>query len=242
MKKRTIVGIILSFCISIALIVLGIYLMTDLRRSRQAPALASEEQTVPASSETESIHSELDEQTARALAAASEANASTLPEHHLVFVGDSRTVGMGEAEAEVQDGCVYIGAVGEGFHWFANDGIYQMEAAMEASPDAPVVLNLGVNDLDMIDQYLTLYTGFADAYPESSFYFMSVNPVTDEAAHVTNEEIAAFNEALREAFPDRYLDCSTYLNMNGFETVDGVHYTEDTYRMIHDFAVKQIFS
>lgn len=250
MKRRTAVGIIISFIFSIALIGLGIYLMTDLSRptgSEGEPSSAGPEtqapETVLQTGGGSQPEETLDEQTARALAAASEANAnSLLPEHHVIFVGDSRTVGMWEAEEETGDGCSYIGAVGEGYHWFVEEGILRMEDAMEAYPESPVVINLGVNDLDMIGQYLELYALFPDVYPERSFYFMSVNPVTREAAHVTNEEIAAFNAQLKETFPDQYLDSSTYLNMKEFESVDGVHYTKDTYRMIHDFTVRQLFS
>ena len=48
-----------------------------------------------------------------------------------------------------------------------------MEAAMDESPDSPVVLNLGVNDPDMIEQYLELYRDFSRLYPNRSFYYMS---------------------------------------------------------------------
>ena len=70
----------------------------------------------------ETAGAEEDGQTARALAAAKGAD-KPLPEHHLIFVGDSRTVGMGEAEMEIGDGCTYVGAVGEGYSWFAETGL-----------------------------------------------------------------------------------------------------------------------
>ena len=92
----------------------------------------------------------------------------------------------------------------------------------------------------MIDHYLELYSTFQEKYPNTVFYYMSVNPVTEEAVHITNAEISDFNTKLREAFPEQYLDCSTYLRIREFESVDGVHYSEDTYREIHDFVVKKL--
>ena len=51
--------------------------------------------------------------------------------------------------------------------------------------------------------------------------------------------VEAFNSDIKDAFPDQYLDCYSYLIENGFQTVDGLHYTEETYQIIHDFAVRQ---
>lgn len=181
----------------------------------------------------------MDEQTAAAHRAAQAANAP-LPEHHLIFVGDSRTVGMGEAEGKLGDTCTYIGEVGEGYYWFSDSGLPRMENAIAQYPDSPVILNLGVNDPDQIDRYLELYATFADRYPTTSFYFMSVNPVTEDSVHINNEEIAAFNTQLKAAFPEQYLDSYTYLHIQEFTSPDGVHYSKDTYRMIHDFAVNQV--
>lgn len=181
-----------------------------------------------------------DQQTADALAAA-KAETAPLPEHHIIFVGDSRTVGMYEAEMKVNDTCLYIGEVGEGYHWFEKSGRSQMEEAMEQYPDSPVIINLGVNDPDALPQYLALYQTFEETYPGHSFYFMSVNPVTEKCKNRTNEEIAEFNRQLREAFPRQYVDTNTYLQIREFESADGIHYSKDTYRMIHDYMVKQLF-
>ena len=246
-RKEMIFGILLSvFCIA-GLVGLGIFLMLDQKNDKlsswsDSETVLSESETAPALSKEENMEESLpDEQTAKALAAAKAASAP-LPTHHLIFVGDSRTVGMGEAEAEIQDSCTYIGEVGEGYRWFTESGLSQMEDAIKAHPDSPVVLNLGVNDLDAIEDYLALYQTFSSAYPDTDFYFLSVNPVTEQAKHVTNMEIAAFNEKLKSAFPDQYLDSNVYLRSMEFESPDGVHYSYDTYRMIHDYAVRQILS
>ena len=250
MKKGTVIGVTASVVCILALIGLGTYLMLDTRDFKtnretsfppsNTPVLIQAETKIEEETETAAdAPTAPDSQTAAALSAAQAAN-SDLPEHQLIFVGDSRTVGMRNAEKELGDECIYIGETGEGYHWFADNGIYQMEDAIKQYPNAPVILNLGVNDPDMIDHYLELYSTFQEKYPNTVFYYMSVNPVTEEAVHITNAEISDFNTKLREAFPEQYLDCSTYLRIREFESVDGVHYSEDTYREIHDFVVKKL--
>ncbi|MDD2959097.1 MAG: hypothetical protein PHR92_11315 [Lachnospiraceae bacterium] len=243
MKKRTMIGVTLSVLCILALIGLGIFLFLDYRSVCTGKYSSIEEETsffgLEEDADKKSIanaESECaDEQTAAACA-------SPLPEHHIIFVGDSRTVGMGNAQKDTSDPCTYIGESGEGYAWFMDLGLSQMEEAMDTWPDSPIVMNLGVNDMSEIKKYLDLYQSFSDSYPGHTFYFLSVNPVTDQAAHVTNSEIGEFNARLQEAFPDQYLDCYTYMMVKEFESVDGVHYSEATYCMIHDFVVRQIFS
>ena len=162
--------------------------------------------------------------------------------HLIIFVGDSRTVGMGTAMRDIPDPCLFIGLSGEGYNWFAEEGIKEMRKAVREHPHSPVVFNLGVNDMSLIEDYLDLYKKLPKEFPETAFYFMSVNPVTAESAHVTNDEIRAFNRKIKAAFPSQYIDCYRFMKVTGFESVDGVHYSEDTYRDIHDFVVKAIFS
>ena len=162
--------------------------------------------------------------------------------HHFLFVGDSRTVGMEEAmqDSDDADTCSYIGKVGEGYYWLVNEGIDQLRTSLSKEPDATVVFNLGVNDLSEIDRYLAFYPQIFAEYPNAYFYIMSVNPVGDACSGASNEEIRDFNAKLKESFPDQYLDCYDYLEQNGFSTVDDLHYTNDTYRAIHDYTVSAI--
>lgn len=163
-------------------------------------------------------------------------------EHHFIFVGDSRTVGMEEAvhKSFPADGCTFIGKVGEGYHWLVNDGAEQLHTVLEREPDATVIFNLGVNDLDEIALYLEFYPQIFDEQPNASFYIMSVNPVSEECSGASNDEITTFNAKLKETFPERYLDCYDYLENNGFATVDGLHYTNDTYLSIHKYVVNAL--
>lgn len=159
-------------------------------------------------------------------------------DHFLIWVGDSRTVGMRDA---VRDECVYIGASGEGYNWFTYSGEAQMEAAILEEPDAPVVFNLGVNDYENIDLYIKEYQRLTEKFPDTVFYFLSVNPIDPALCqNITNEQIADFNSRLKESFPDTYIDSFTYLMANEIVPFDGVHYSEDAYQMLHDFVVNEL--
>ena len=39
-----------------------------------------------------------------------------------------------------------------------------------------------------------------------------------------------------------YLDSNSYLKRNGFSTVDGIHYTKDTYQKISNFISSNVKS
>ncbi|MFR8549336.1 MAG: SGNH/GDSL hydrolase family protein [Lachnospiraceae bacterium] len=156
----------------------------------------------------------------------------------VIWVGDSRTIGMQNA---MDNDDLYIGASGEGYNWLAESGLPQVKDAIAAYPGAPVVFNFGVNDYDNLDRYIELYTSLTKQYPDTHFYFLSVNPIDPAVCkNITNEEIADFNSHLKQCFPETYIDSFTYLMANEVATIDGIHYCEEDYRLIHTFAAEQI--
>ena len=164
--------------------------------------------------------------------------ATAVPAHSIIFVGDSRTVSMGNA---VQDSCTYIGKDGEGYRWFSSDGIIELTSTLENDPAQTVVYNLGVNDPENASLYVDLYQSIARQYTDTPFYYLSVNPLSDDAdCNTTNDMIQEFNQTLKNAFPEYYLDCYNYLTDQGFTTVDGLHYDDSTSNMIHNYVVNQI--
>lgn len=163
--------------------------------------------------------------------------------HDFVFVGDSRTLAMAKAvnEQDPADTCIYIAREGEGLYWLRSDGITLLQEVLEQTPAATVILNLGVNDLKEQDEYIAYYEKLFSDYPAASFYIMSVNPIEeDKFANITNADIEAFNLAMQEAFPNRYLDCYHYLLSGTFTTIDGLHYPEDVSRAIHHYTVASL--
>ena len=163
----------------------------------------------------------------------------TTPEG-VIMVGDSRTIGMQKAMAGQPDPFIYIGQSGEGYSWLTEYALKEMDIEIKAHPSWPVVLNLGVNDTDLVMDYITLYQSFAGRYPDTSFFYLSVNPLTKESVSVTDDEVVIFNRYLKTAFPESYLDSYSVLKKEGFESVDGVHYSDDTYRRIHKFILDEL--
>ncbi len=175
--------------------------------------------------------------------------------HRIIWTGDSRTLGMRDAlgRAEREDDDIFIGKVGEGIRWFLEEGRAQLDDAIEQDPSLPVVLNLGVNDPQDISEYVTAYWDVIRDHPDTPVYILSVNPIDEEFLiedGLVNEEvfedinsvnIGRMNVKLKQEFQDRYLDSSSYLKHEGFDTVDGLHFSTETYLAIHDFVVEQIF-
>ncbi len=158
----------------------------------------------------------------------------------VIMVGDSRSVGMHDAMVDYEDPFLYIAQSGEGYDWFVEEGLPQMEKAIREHPSWPVVLNLGVNDTSAVMNYITLYQSFAGRYPNTDFYFLSVNPLTKDSTLVVDEQVVVFNQYLKMAFPATYLDSYSMLKKEGFESADGVHYSDDTYRRIHQFILDEL--
>lgn len=158
----------------------------------------------------------------------------------IIFVGDSRVVGMASA-----GGYCYVGEVGMGYYWLTGEGSAGMAQAMSDYPDAAVVLCFGVNDLGNIGAYIDYYQTLLDTYPDRQIYFMSVNPVDEAAAaangySINNEMIESFNDSLMNSFPDRYIDIYGYLMASGFGTADGIHYDAGTYAGIQNYALLMV--
>ena len=199
--------------------------------------------------QTESEYNSAKEETMSALPAGS------VKDHRIIFVGDSRTLGMRDAlrRTSRKDDDVFVGRVGEGVRWFIEEGMDEMSDAIEENPDLPVVLNLGVNDPLEIDDYIVTYWDCIREHPDTDFYIMSVNPIDEEFLlesetaveevldTINNLNIAKLNIALKEEFASRYLDCAAWLKENGFDTVDGLHFSTATYLKVHDFAVNELF-
>ena len=175
--------------------------------------------------------------------------------HRIIFVGDSRTLGMRDAlhRAGRTDDDIFIGKVGEGVRWFIEEGMSEMDDAIEEYPDLPVVFNLGVNDPTEIDDYIVTYWDCIRNHPDTDFYILSVNPIDEEFLlesetaveevldMINNLNIAKLNLRLKDEFTRRYLDSASFLKSDGFETVDGLHFNTKTYLKIHDFVVNELF-
>lgn len=175
--------------------------------------------------------------------------------HQIIWSGDSRTLGLRDAlkKADRLDDDLFTGKVGEGVRWFREEGMGELSDLIRDYPGVPVVLNFGVNDPQLIDEYVVAYWDVIRANPDTSIYILSVNPLDEEFLigegqvneavfdTVNSLNVARMNVKLKEEFGSRYIDTASWLKSDGFDTVDGLHYTTRTYLRIHDYVVKELF-
>lgn len=145
-----------------------------------------------------------------------------------VFVGDSRFVGISKYSTSEKD--VFIAKIGEGYSYL----IQQMSnIKYQCDQDTALIIGLGVNDANAnCDKYIETINEMSTTM-DCQIYFVSVNPVEEAKAlacgyHVSAEAVDSFNEAIRSQLYDNviYIDTNTYLQENGYETQDGLHYAE----------------
>lgn len=167
-----------------------------------------------------------------------------------IFIGDSRTVGLSSAVgAGYQDGQLvsrqmgavkefYFAKVSSGYTWYSVTALPRLKKLLKQYPEASIVLNHGVNDMDNADQYIGSYRSLMAAYPKAKFIVMSVNPVnkTKYKGYAQPAVIEAYNKKLFAAFPEHYLDTYNYLKEHKFESPDGLHYDTATYRKIYGYT------
>ncbi len=160
-----------------------------------------------------------------------------------IFVGDSRFVGMKEAVDGSSDADVkFVAEVGQGLAW-----LKRTAPSLYGESGKTIIFNLGVNDLYNVSGYIDFYNGMPQDFIENNtLVIMTVNPVDEEKGgefgySVTNSEIEDFNKTLISGLDNLYfkvIDSYTYLKMSAFKTVDGIHYNNDTYRLIFDYAIE----
>lgn len=174
-------------------------------------------------------------------------------ESAVVFLGDSRTVGMKTSMYNVidKDNEFFIAESGQGYSWLKSTGIPNLKTTISSHAkinDWTIVTNLGINDLDDVDKYVASYKKVISELdtPNCSvtLYVVSVNPVDEtKCKSVTNSEIDSINDIFAKSFDDynniRYIDSNTYAKKI-LSTTDGLHYTDGTYRSIYIYILKSI--
>lgn len=162
-------------------------------------------------------------------------------EEHIIFVGDSRTVGMDITVEE--ENVHFIGKVGSGYDWLKGTALKELDKCIKGidSNNIKIVFNHGVNDPSNLDKYIGLYEQVAKDYKEYTIYFMSVNPCKQtKEREKLNNLIEEFNSGVREVKGFTYIDSYSYLEKNGFESPDGLHYSNETYAEIYGLVVSTI--
>ncbi len=157
-----------------------------------------------------------------------------VPSVPYLFVGDSRTVQLKMAVGSTDK--AYVAKVGEGYNWFKNTAL--SEISETAGSGTVMVINFGVNDLGNASKYIKLINSNIDAWTEAGItvYYAAVTPV-GASARVTNDQIESFNNRLKNELDPRiqWIDGYTFLQQNGFNASDGLHYDKTTYKNLYSY-------
>ena len=105
----------------------------------------------------------------------------------------------------------------------------QINNIVAEQPDL-LFLHFGINDLGNLEQYRLDYQRIKELY-DCKLIITSVNPVEYHNT-ITNDMINDFNEQIKGA-GDMYIDTYIELQNQGFSTIDGIHFTNETYQMIN---------
>jgi len=132
---------------------------------------------------------------------------------------------------------VFIAEVSMGYSYLVSNSDYIRSIA---DGDSALIIGLGVNDMGNLNNYITYINKLAAELP-CDVYYMSVNPVDEEAEektsyHTKNETINNFNNSMRLNLVNvTYIDCNNFIYDVGFDTRDGVHFTKETYQNMYNF-------
>lgn len=157
----------------------------------------------------------------------------------VIFVGDSRTIGMQQSVDDNSD--VWSCKSAMGLNWMKSTGIPSIDSQITSG--AAVVVLMGVNDLYQINDYISYMNNLVTSVVDrgAKLYFVSVNP-TSRSKDYLNEDIDGFNERMKQGLSShiQYIDTNSYLKDNGFSSGDGLHYSATTYKTIYNYIKDQL--
>lgn len=157
-----------------------------------------------------------------------------------IYLGDSRFVGMNKyCHMDKKKDTWCVAKVGQGLSWMKKTAIVEVEDIVAENKDIEnwvLIIGLGVNDLNNIDNYIEEY----DSLEGFEIILVSVNPMEKDKADKygydydgLSPKIVKFNNKLKET-SYQYIDTYSAMINNGYSTVDGLHYTKKTYTYIYN--------
>lgn len=157
----------------------------------------------------------------------------------VIFVGDSRFCEMRGVMSAY--GGTYVAQYAMGYQWFVDEAIGRIDPLVV--PGTKIVINLGVNDPDNINNYLTKVNNKAAEWmmKGARVYYATINPVWDNQ-YISNEQVKNFNNHLRMGLNPAIsiIDTNTYLQLTGYTMKDDFHYDAATYSKIYYYIMSQL--
>ncbi len=170
---------------------------------------------------------------------------------NILIIGDSRMYAASKIIKE--DNLFFVAKSGSTCNYLWEEAEEQADAILAKYPDEhfSIFINLGVNDLDNVSKldnkvicdaetYANYYLKLKEKWNQHNLFFVSVNPVDEKILKTgkyknrkmtNNQAIQEFNEKIVSIVKDYniyYCDTYTPLLTNGFGSIDGLHYSDES--------------
>ena len=153
----------------------------------------------------------------------------------VLMIGDSRCVMMQSATGG--GGAAWICENSKGYDWMISTAFPMADAIV--GKGTKVAICLGVNDTNHAISYAAAINAKAAEWAQrgAKTYFISVNPVWTNP-YTTEENVIAFNAAMASSLIGvRYVNTHDVLVTSGYNMIDGLHYNDDTSRVIFNLII-----
>lgn len=183
-------------------------------------------------------------------------NLLDITNNKVIIVGDSRMEFIEDAadDLEIPINFSFIAKGGATIDWFEDTALSRLIEKLnkrDSNYHYHVVINMGVNDLDSVNnvaqranEYFEYYKELAFEYPDVQFYMLSVNPIFNKINKSfpgnkrTDGKIQTFNNQIshllaRINLKNMYI-CDSYHHVD-FNSPDGLHYDLATDQRILDY-------
>ncbi len=182
-------------------------------------------------------------------------NIETTTTNENLFLGDSRTQGILNTGVTNDNNTVY--AVSGNYNWMtgagdfsnyvtnsATGGIVGINKLIDPNKSYNIIIWMGCNDLNNVNNYYNKFVELAEGdWARHQLYIVSVGPVKDSVASVTNESINNFNNTMRELIASGTNNNIHYIDLNYTETSvntydhSGLHYGSEDYKKIYNIML-----
>lgn len=162
----------------------------------------------------------------------------------IVFVGDSRTVGMkGAIGSDLANQFTWICEVGKSGSWVKEDAQWKQLEGITNKGDTIVVYLMGVNNLNA-----TTESGIANDIANLGFkevYFVETLGVEPSkyppgTYSIQNDAVVKFNSDVASVKDKKYKVMSMYADISPSNTTDGIHYDNASYVKMFELITGQL--
>lgn len=159
-----------------------------------------------------------------------------------IFLGDSRIYLMNQdCDIAAPKNFFAVCCPGIGYDWMIETGLPKIKNIQSIHSEIKnwvVISALGINDMQNVNKYISSYQKLAKSV---ELWIVSVNPTMGRTeAQYSNVCIKAFNRRIRKISGITYINSHDYLVKKGYDTKDGVHYTEASNWDIYSYILNSL--